>query len=91
MAAQMMLAVLIAGYTAPVSALLAELFPVHRRSTGLAIAYNISTLIVGGFGPLIVTWLMVSTGDVMAPAYYVAGGAMISIAALLFARQEPGE
>lgn len=88
MATQMALAVLIAGYTAPVSALLAELFPVHRRSRGLAIAYNISTLVVGGFGPFIVTWLIVTTGDVMAPAYYVAGGAVISFVALLFAVEE---
>ncbi|WP_137679844.1 MFS transporter [Aurantiacibacter suaedae] len=85
--AQMGLAVLIAAYTAPISALLAELFPIHRRSTGLSIAYNLSTLIVGGFGPFFVTWLMIETGDQMAPAYYVAGAALISTVALLFARE----
>ena len=84
-AVQAVLAVLIAGYTAPVSAMLAQLFPVRRRTTSLAVAYNLSTLIVGGFGPLIVTSLIVETGDLMAPAWYVIAGAMISLVALLLA------
>lgn len=83
---QCVLAVLIAGYTAPVSAFLAELFPIHSRSTGLSIAYNLSTMIMGAFGPLIVTWLIIVTGDILAPAYYVAAGAAISAAALLSVR-----
>lgn len=82
-AVQCVLSVLIAGYTAPVSALLAELFPIHSRSTGLSIAYNLSTMVVGAFGPFITTWLVIATGDVLAPAYYVAGGAIVSSIALM--------
>lgn len=84
---QCVLAVLIAAYTAPVSALLAELFPIRSRSTGLSIAYNLSTMILGAFGPLIVTWLIMVTGDILSPAYYVAAGAALSSVALLTVRE----
>lgn len=80
------LAVLIAGYTAPVSGLLAELFPVKTRSTGLSVAYNLSTLVVGGFGPLIVTALIAGTGNVLSPGWYVTGAALVSLVALTFVR-----
>jgi MHS family proline/betaine transporter-like MFS transporter len=82
MGVQMMLAVLIAGYTAPVSALLAHLFPARNRSTGLAIAYNLSTVLVGGFGPLLVTWLITRTGNLVVPGWYVAAAAVVSLLAL---------
>jgi MHS family proline/betaine transporter-like MFS transporter len=82
MGVQLALSVLIAGYTAPASALLARLFPARSRSTGLAIAYNLSTVLVGGFGPLIVTWLMTRTGHLLVPAWYVVAAALVSLLAL---------
>lgn len=81
--AQLALALLIALYTAPVSAMLAEQFPTRNRSTGLSVAYNLSTLLVGAFGPLIVTSLIALTGSAVAPAFYVVGGAAISLMTLL--------
>lgn len=88
---QSLLAVLIAGYTAPVSAMLAELFPTRSRSTGLSVAYNLSVLLAGAFGPFIVTWLMATTGDPLGPAYYVIGAAVVSMSALLAARDRTSE
>jgi MFS transporter, MHS family, proline/betaine transporter len=85
-ATQCILAVLIACYTAPISAMLAELFPVRSRSVSLSVAYNLSTLIVGAFGPLIVTWLISLTGSGLALAFYVAGGATLSTISLLIVR-----
>ena len=46
---------------------------------------------VGAFGPFIVTSLMAVTGDPLAPAYYVAGGAAVSTVALLAARDRTAE
>lgn len=83
---QSALAVLIASYTAPVSAVLAGLFPTRSRSTGLSVAYNLSTLTAGAFGPLIVTSLIAATGDPLAPAYYVIAAASISALALMTLR-----
>ena len=84
--AQVILAVFIAGYTAPIPAMLAELYPTHNRSTGLSVAYNLSTLIVGAFGPFIVTWLIATTRSSLAPAFYVAIGALVSVGALVASR-----
>ncbi|MDB5367377.1 MAG: major facilitator transporter, partial [Rhodospirillales bacterium] len=86
LAMQLVLATLIAGYTAPISAALAELFPTRTRSTGLAVAYNLSTLLFGAFGPLIVTWLIAATGNPLAPAFYVGGAAALSACVLLTVR-----
>ena len=42
-----------------------------------------SVVLVGGFAPLIVTWLIAATGSPIAPAIYVIGAAAVSGAALL--------
>jgi MHS family proline/betaine transporter-like MFS transporter len=53
------------------------------RNTALAISYNIAVAIFGGFGQLIVAWLIVSTGDVLAPAYYVTAASVVGLIAVL--------
>jgi MFS family permease len=60
----------------PLSTALAEQFPVHTRSTGLALAYNLAVMLFGGFAQLIVTWLIAVTGSPLAPAFYVMFGAV---------------
>jgi MFS transporter, MHS family, proline/betaine transporter len=66
-------------------AFMASLFPARTRSTGLSIAYNGANSLFGGFTPFIVTWLIALTGDVLAPAFYVAGAAAVSLVALALA------
>jgi MFS transporter, MHS family, proline/betaine transporter len=51
--------------------LFAEMFPARVRYSGSAIAYNIPQMIFGGTAPLFATYLVVSTGDRLAPAFYV--------------------
>jgi MHS family proline/betaine transporter-like MFS transporter len=63
--------------------LLSELFPTRVRNTALALSYNIAVAIFGGFGQFIVAWLLIQTGDVLAPAYYVLGATVVGIVALL--------
>jgi MHS family proline/betaine transporter-like MFS transporter len=79
---QAIVGVLLAGILAPMPALLAELFPIGTRGSGLAISYNVSVTLFGGFAPLIVTWLIGTTGNKMSPSFYVLGTALVSLAAL---------
>jgi MHS family proline/betaine transporter-like MFS transporter len=59
--------------------LLAGLFPVSVRSTGMAIAYNVGVTVFGGFAPLTVTWLIATTGSKLVPAFYIVAAGVLSI------------
>ncbi len=76
-------AILIATASAVSPTLMAELFPTRVRTTSLALFYNFSVAIFGGFAQFIVAWLLFTTGDVLAPAYYVVGAAVIGTIAVL--------
>jgi MHS family proline/betaine transporter-like MFS transporter len=82
-AVQFVLAILLSFFTGPMPAMLARMFPTRVRSTGVAVAYNISVTIFGGFAPFIATWLIARTGNALAPGYYVAAAAVISFVSLL--------
>ena len=70
---------------------LAEQFPTAVRSTGLSISYNLAVTIFGGFAPLIVTWLIASSGSKLAPSYYVMAAAIISVLALSLMHDRTGK
>jgi MFS transporter, MHS family, proline/betaine transporter len=61
----------------------AEMFPTRVRNIGLALSYNFAVAIFGGFGQFIVVWLIQTTGDPVAPAYYVVGAAFVGTIAAL--------
>jgi MHS family proline/betaine transporter-like MFS transporter len=82
-AVQALVGLLIAASLGPVPALLADIFPTSTRGTGLALSYNFSVTLFGGFAPLIVTWMIDVTGNKMAPSFYVMATAVISVAAVL--------
>jgi MHS family proline/betaine transporter-like MFS transporter len=63
----------------PAPGLLAGLFPVAVRSTGMAISYNVGVTVFGGFAPLTVTWLIATTGSKLMPAFYIIAAAVLSI------------
>ena len=81
---QIILCTAVAISFGPVSTALAEQFPVHMRSTGLALAYNFAVMLFGGFAQLIVTWLIRETGTQLAPAFYVMFGAVAGTVGVLF-------
>lgn len=81
---QITLCSVIGIFFGPMSTALAEQFPARVRSTGLGIAYNIAVMVFGGFAPFFVTWLIGSTGSVLAPAFYVLFGAAVGLLAALF-------
>jgi MHS family proline/betaine transporter-like MFS transporter len=65
-----------------------ELIPRQVRCTGLAFAYNASIGYFGGTTPLIAAWLVTSTGDPIAPAYWIAATALVSLLTAIFLIRE---
>lgn len=82
-----MLAVFIAFVFGPAPALVAEIFPVAVRSTGVSIAYNLAVALFGGFAPFLNVWLVQASGNSMAPVYYVLVCSVVGIVGLLLVRQ----
>jgi MHS family proline/betaine transporter-like MFS transporter len=64
-------------------AALAEMFPTSRRLTGLTTAYNLQSMVFGGFAPFIASWLITQTGEPMSLSYFIMFSAVVSGAALL--------
>jgi MHS family proline/betaine transporter-like MFS transporter len=80
---QALVGFLIAASLGALPALLADIFPTSSRGTGLALSYNFSVTLFGGFAPLIVTWLITTSGSKLAPSFYVISTALLSIGAVL--------
>ncbi|WP_329151544.1 MFS transporter [Streptomyces sp. NBC_01456] len=81
------LGLLKACYFGALPALMSEAFPTATRSTGLSLSYNIGVLSFGGFAPVVITWLIVTTGNHLSPGFYIMAAGVLSIAALLAARR----
>lgn len=77
------MALLKSVYFSTVPSLMADLFPVATRASGMAISYNIAVTIFGGFAPLVCSLLITLTGTALAPGYYLMILALLSGAALL--------
>jgi MFS family permease len=67
--------------------LLVELFPTSIRYTGIAIAYNIAFAFFGGLTPLIVTYLVESSSNVLAPSFYLICSAIVCTVAAITIKQ----
>ncbi|HWD04093.1 MAG TPA: MFS transporter [Amycolatopsis sp.] len=76
-----------APFAAALLAALSELFPTSVRYTGLSVVLNVPTIVLGGTAPLIATYLVSATGDKLSPAYFVIGGALVSLVAAAFFRE----
>ena len=88
---QVALCSVLAVFFGPLSTAFAEQFPAHVRSTALAIAYNVSVMVFGGFAPFFVTWLIGATGSPVAPAFYVLFGAAVGLLAAFFLKDRARE
>ncbi len=86
LAVQIVFALLMGGFSGPIPATMIEVFPARTRFSGIGLGYNLSLSLFGGTAPLVCTWLVVSTGRVTAPAYYLALLAVCSLVAALFLR-----
>ncbi|WFU44651.1 MFS transporter [Bradyrhizobium sp. CB82] len=61
------------------AALLSETFPTRTRYTASALTYNVSYTIFGGTAPLMATWLIGTTGNNLAPAFYLMAIAVLAL------------
>lgn len=64
-----------------------ELFPRQVRYTGVALGFNLGTIIAGGSAPYIAAQLVQSTGNPMAPAFWVMGVAIVGLITVLTLRE----
>jgi len=70
------------GYYATVPAALADLFPVRRRTSGVSIAYVLAQTLFGGVTPLVVGWIVATTGDPTSPGLYLGAVMLLSLCCL---------
>jgi MHS family proline/betaine transporter-like MFS transporter len=85
---QTALGLVTATYLGVLAPLLAELFPVDFRTTGLSLCYNLAVVAAGGFAPLAVTALVKLTGSHAAPGFYLAAAAAVSLPALIVVKAQ---
>jgi MFS transporter, MHS family, proline/betaine transporter len=64
-----------------------ELFATRVRYSGFSFGYNICVAAFGGTTPYVVTWLTASTGNNVAPAYYVVVAAIVSLVTIMTIRE----
>src|SRR5579871_2584544 len=79
----MILGVLLSCFTGVMPSALPALFPTKIRYGALAIGFNISVSLFGGTTPLVAAWLVEHTQNLMMPAYYLMGAAVIGIISVL--------
>ena len=70
-------------FSGALPSLMAKIFPVTTRVSGMSLAYNISVPIFGGFAPFFAQSLIDVTGSKLAPSYYMMATALLSLAAVL--------
>lgn len=61
-------------------ALLVEIFPLRARVTSMSFAYGTTLALTGGTAPLVATWLVETTRQPLAPAFYVMVYGVIALA-----------
>jgi len=65
---------------------MAELFPARLRYSAMAIGYNLTLALFGGTAPLVVTWMIKTSGNLAAPAWYLLVVAAVTFVASLTIR-----
>lgn len=79
--------ILVGLLSGPMPAALAELYPTQVRSSGVGLIYNLVGAVFGGLGPLIITWLIATTGNRASPAYWAMATRLVGIVAILSLRK----
>ncbi|MDE7548375.1 glycine betaine/L-proline transporter ProP [Acetobacter fabarum] len=83
----MLLGVSLVCFTSSMPATLPALFYTPVRYTALSLAFNLSVSIFGGTTPLITAWLIRRTENLMIPAYYLMGAAVVGILTMLTVKE----
>lgn len=81
------LSFLYGSYNGAMVVALTEVVPANIRTAGFSLAYSLATALLGGFTPVVSTWLIEVTGNKAAPGFWMAfGGACGLVATLLIYR-----
>lgn len=75
-----------APLSSPVGAFFAELFPTRVRLSGVSLGVQLTSMLAGGFTPLIATALLAATGTVWPVAIYIGALALVSLIATVLTR-----
>ena len=87
MAIQVLFGLMIAMFSGPGPAAIAEIFPTASRSTWMSTGYSLATCIFGGFAPFIATWLIGTTGSPLSPTFYLIVAAIVSLIVIATLRE----
>jgi MFS transporter, MHS family, proline/betaine transporter len=90
-AGQMIFAGLLALYMASIPAAMCEMFPHGVRVTAVSVGYGLAYAIFGGTAPALATWLILSSGNDLAFAWYIIAVTLISLAIALTVRDRRSE
>lgn len=66
---------------------LSEQFPTNVRYSGFAVSFNLANALFGGTAPFVSTLLIERTGNHLAPGFYLAAAALVSLIAVACARE----
>ncbi|GAA3567034.1 MFS transporter [Amycolatopsis ultiminotia] len=80
---QLVLWIPVAAFGGAIPALFAELFPTQVRVSGFGIAYGFGSAIFAGTAPFVATLLIESTGNDLAPAWYMVAAGIVTSAVVL--------
>lgn len=72
----------------PAASLWPRLFERRVRYTGMAIGYNVGTVLAGGTAPYIAAFLVQRTGNLLSPAFFVMAVCLIGIGVLFTVRED---
>lgn len=67
-----------------IPATLVELVKTNIRYTAISFPYNLSSAIFGGIMPLVATFLIEKTGNLVAPSFYLICGGIVMIVTVFF-------
>ncbi|MFD8570088.1 MFS transporter [Streptomyces sp. NPDC059639] len=84
------LGLLLVGFTSSMPSTLPALFPTKVRYGSLSVGFNLSVSLFGGTTPLIAAALIAGTGNLMIPAYYMMGAAVVGGVAAWRMRESAG-
>ncbi|MBV8094361.1 MAG: MFS transporter [Acetobacteraceae bacterium] len=82
------LSFLYGSYNGAMVVALTELVPATVRTAGFSLAYSLATALLGGFTPLVSTWLIEMTDNRAAPAFWLAFGGVCGLIATLLIYNE---
>jgi MFS transporter, MHS family, proline/betaine transporter len=86
-AGQTLMGVVRGAVTGITAVVMIELFPTKLRYSGFALAYGVTAAVFGGTVPLVATYLVDVTHNPFAPAFYLMGIAVISLATAFTVRE----